>query len=96
MAKKSRRTRRQESQKRQRTDTQPFEAAAPVPPTAAAPIRTPKASTPAVQPTPAEAPVSRKLVAFAEDYYYVYSDLGSFLIITVVMFAVLIGLSFVI
>jgi len=95
MAKRSRRVRRQESQKRQRTDTQPFEVAAPAATTAPAPVRSSQAA-PAVQPTPAEASVSRKLVTFAEDYYYVYSDLGSFLIITVVMFAVLVGLSFVI
>jgi hypothetical protein len=96
MAKKSRRLRRQESQKRQRTDTQTYETSAPVKTPAPAPVWTPQVSPPAVQPKPAEAPAGRKLMALAEEYHYVYSELGTFLIIAVLMFAVLIGLSFVI
>jgi hypothetical protein len=96
MAKRSRRARRQESRKRRRTDTQTHKRSAPAETPATAPVQTPQASTPAVQPASAEAPDSRTLMMLAEDYYYVYHDLGSFLIITVVMFIVLIGLSFVI
>jgi hypothetical protein len=94
MAKKSRRLRRQESQKQQRTDTQTHETSAPLAASDALPTPRPKASTPAVQPASAEVPVRRTLRTLAEDYYYVYNDLGSFLIITVIMFAVLIVLSF--
>jgi len=43
------------------------------------------------------APVNnRKVVNFAQEYFYVYSELTTILIITALMFGVIMGLSFVI
>jgi hypothetical protein len=90
MAKRSRRTRRQqiEKQKRRIPDTT---AAKVIPDDVVAP------DTPVSPETVGRGPVtSRKMVNFAQEYFYVYQELRNIFIIAVVMFAVLVGLSFVI
>ena len=95
MAKRSRRERRQEIGK-QRVFTTPqitpieSPAAEAVPPVVRDPLIP---SLKAAQATPA---TNRKVVNFAQEYFYVYSELRNILIITVLMFAVMVGLSFVI
>jgi hypothetical protein len=81
MAKKSRRTRRQESQKQSKPTPppQPLTAEAP------APVAEP------AEPAPA---VNRKGVDFAQEYFHVFFDMRNVLIISVLMFVVLIALSF--
>ncbi len=104
MAKKSRRARRQEKQKQRQFSEKPTVADFPPPVTSvetpiAAPqvvTPTPKAVTPLAEPVKAASPTRRKKVNFAQEYFYVYSELRGFLLITVIMFAVLVGLSFVI
>lgn len=97
MAKRSRRARRQISQKQRQTVTerQPVPAAPP-----ATTVDTPAVAA-EVTPSPVEeAGVkpsnARKVVDFAREYFYVYSEIRIFLIIAVLMFIVLVGLSFVI
>jgi hypothetical protein len=79
MAKKSSRSR-QQGAKRQSIFTQsPPQAAKPQQPTAATSVR----------------PVSNnKTVNFVQEYFYVYQDLRSLLLVSILMFAVLMGLSF--
>jgi hypothetical protein len=81
MAKKSRRTRRQESQK------QPKPTSPPQPLTAEAPA-------PVVEPAEPAPVTSRKGIDFAQEYFHVYFDTRNVLIISVLMFVVLIALSF--
>ncbi len=81
MAKKSRRTRRQETQK------QPKPAPTPQPVITEAPV---PAALP-VEPAPA---TNRKGVNFAQEYFHVYFDMRTVLIISALMFVVLIALSF--
>jgi hypothetical protein len=77
MAKKSRRARRQETQKQSQ----------PTPTTAPPPV--------AETPAPVTEPVAnRKGVNFAGEYFYVYFDMRNMLLISVLMFVILIALSF--
>ncbi len=102
MAKKSRRARRQEKQKQ--LSEKPTVADFPPPVTSvetpiATPVvvtPTPEVVTPPAEPVKTASPTRRKKVNFAQEYFYVYSELRGFLLITVVMFVVLVGLSFVI
>ncbi len=90
MAKRSRRERRLETDKPRPfspvyTPTEPAEAGqVPVPPI-------PRAAEPATV-------NARKVVAvnFAQEYFYVYSEFKTMLVITALMFVVMVGLSFVI
>jgi hypothetical protein len=50
-------------------------------------LPTPKAAEPAPS-------VRRKIIDFGQDYFYVYTEMRNILIVTVAMFAVMIGLSF--
>lgn len=86
MAKRSRRERKQETDKRQSQADIPQQARV-------APVVV-------AQPVPVEAPaepapgLARKAVDFAQEYYYVYTDLRNVTIIAVVMFALMFGLGF--
>lgn len=83
---KSRRSRRD---RRQQSDTSIQVPASPAPKTAV-PVQ--KTAAPA-----APAPAARvTTVDFAKEYYYVYAELRKIFIITALMFAVMVGLSFVI
>ena len=89
MAKRSRRARRQQIEKqKQKTPgiTTPQDTLATVPDAAAA-------SAKMVDLGPS---TSRKAVNFAQEYFYVYRELRNIFIIAVLMFVVLVGLSFVI
>lgn len=91
MAKRSRRARRQASQKQryQQPTPQPTPAAE-APPVVEAPSPVvPKVETP----SPAS---SSKTVDFAEEYYYVYEEVRNIVVIGSLMFVLLIGLGFVI
>ena len=67
--------------------------------------RAQKANKPSVKPSITEKPVSqamevsetssRKIVDFTQDYYYVYTDIRTLLIVTGVMVVVIFGLSYV-
>lgn len=91
MAKRSRRARRQESQKsKQQKVTTPA-------PVAEAPVVVAEVTAPTAPKAEAAPPPSRKsLVDFTHEYYYVYSEIRSFLLIVVLMFVLMAGLSFVI
>lgn len=96
MAKKSRRTRRQEAEKQKKSafDIAAASAAESAPAVSNA---IPQPAAPAAQPVVAEtSAVNRKVVDFVQEYFYVYLDLRNILIVAVLMVAVLIGLSFVI
>jgi hypothetical protein len=80
MAKRSRRTRKKETQQ------QP--ASRPVP--EAAPVAVPEPT-----PSPVVA-AARKSVDFAKEYYYVYTDLRNVAIIAVIMFALMVSLGYLI
>jgi hypothetical protein len=88
-SKKSRRARRQEAQKQA---AKPI-VTSPAPTSVVEAVSaTPGASTPKqVETTPAN---NHKMVNFAREYFYVYQDMRNVLIISVLMFAVLVGLSF--
>ena len=90
MAKRSRRARRQLIEKRKRR--LPDTTTAKVTPAGVAPPDTP-VSAETVEPGPS---TSRKVVEFVQEYFYVYRELRNIFIIAAVMFAVLVGLSFVI
>ncbi|MCB0193855.1 MAG: hypothetical protein KDJ65_18035 [Anaerolineae bacterium] len=75
-SRRSRRVRRQESEK-------PVPSPAAPAPQVAAPVE--KKATPAA---------SRTTVDFAREYYYVYAELRQILLVTAIMFAAMIGLSF--
>lgn len=79
---KSKRSRRARRQETQKQTSQP---------TVPAPAQATTA-----EPVPAPTPISRKLVNFAEEYSYVFYDLRNVIIISLLMFVVLVGLSFVI
>ena len=85
MAKRSRRARKQTTEKRQKT---PVAVKQP-------PVEKIE-KTEAVSPAPVEtAPTPvRKVVDFAENYYYVYTDLRNVGLIAVIMFALMFGLGY--
>ena len=88
MAKKSRRTRREETQKQGK-------AAVAAPPvtiekTAELPVKA-TATTPRVEATPEN---QRKTLDFVQEYAHVYYDVRSVVIISVLMFMVMVALSF--
>lgn len=83
MAKRSRRARRQERRKPKREQTP------------SSPPPAPKEKPPEAQ-AETSSSASQDGLNFAQEYFYVYSEIRTFLIIGVLMFAVLIGLSFVI
>lgn len=87
MAKKSRRTRRQEIQKQPK----PVVAAQPEVTEVAA---VPKEAAPVIQEAQAGPVNNRKTINFAQEYFYVYYDMRNVLIISVLMFVVLVALSF--
>jgi hypothetical protein len=92
MAKKSRRLRRQESSERQRRltpESQSSPLAESPAPAIAVPVEVNATS-------PAEPALRRKTVNLAQDYFYVYQELRTVLIVAVLMLIVLVGLSFVI
>lgn len=96
MAKRSRRERRQEPGKqRQFTSPQitPVEASEAETASAVVAKNEPAPPAKASQAAPAN---NRKAINFAQEYFYVYGELRNILIITVLMFMVMAGLSFVI
>lgn len=96
MAKKSRRARRQEAEK-QRKSAFDVAAAASAKESSPTVVAAPKAAAPVSEPVVEDKPsVSRKIVDFAREYFYVYVDLKNILIVAALMVVVLIGLSFVI
>ena len=87
-SKKSRRVRRQESEKLR----QQSEVKAPVTTVEADDVATePKVEVSASQPA-----LQRKVVNFAQEYYYVYTDLRNMLFFAVVLFVVMFGLLYII
>lgn len=88
MAKRSRRERKQETEKRQQLVDAPQQAS--VAPAEAV----------ASKPAPAAAPIevgpslARKTVDFAQEYYYVYTDLRNVTIIAALMIALMFGLGY--
>ena len=87
-SKKSRRARRQESEKlRQQSEVK-------------VPVTTVEADDVAVEPaveiSASEPALPRKAVNFAQDYYYVYTDLRNMLVIAVALFVVMFGLLYII
>ena len=87
MAKKSRRTRRLETQKQPKSTV----VARPVIEEVAV---TPAAPAPAPKKTEAAAIINHKIVNFAQEYSYVYYEMRNVLVISVVMLVVLVVLSF--
>ena len=82
MAKRSRRTRRQAKQKQ--TVTSP-------------PIKDevePLVEEPAIPEVVKETPVPRNVVDFAQEYFYVYTELRNILIVAIIMFIVMAGLAY--
>lgn len=92
MAKKSRRIRRQESEKQRNQMAGPRIPAAPVTEPEVAPQA--YVSGPVTPPVKAGDSNSRKLVNFAQEYLYVYNELQHIVIIAIFMFIVMAGLSF--
>jgi hypothetical protein len=90
MAKRSRRAR------RQRTKRQRQNVPGPPPPEAAPARGITNDAAASIQTTDESQSVSRKTVDFLHEYLYVYRELRNILIIAVLMFAVLIGLSYII
>lgn len=86
MAKRSRKARKQQIEKRLQKPTTANVAPQPVKDTPVAPVPQPA--------NPVVAPGQRKIIDFAEEYYYVYSELRNIVIISVVMFALMFGLGF--
>ena len=95
MAKRSRRERRQEPGKQRQFTPPPITPVESPAAEVAPPVVRDELVPPvkAAQATPAN---NRKTINFAQEYFYVYSELTHILIITVLMFAVMVGLSFVI
>ena len=87
-SKRSRRDRRQQSEKSSQVPV----SSAPKAPVPAENVSAPVAPAPT---TPAPAP-RNNTVDFAKDYYYVYAELRQIFLVTALMFAVMIGLSFLI
>jgi hypothetical protein len=54
------------------------------------------AATPAVVESPASPEVRRKSVNFAQEYFYVYTELRNIFIIAVIMFTLMVGFLYVI
>ena len=95
MAKKSRRIRRQESEKqRNQMAVGPRVLSSPV----AEPEVAPQSyiTGPVTLPAKAVDPNPRKSVNFAQEYFYVYNELQHIVIIAILMFIVMAGLSFLI
>lgn len=96
MAKRSRRQRRQDIEKQkpftpQAAPAEPWVAEVPPPPIVA------EEFTPAPAKMTPTAPVANRKSAainFAHEYYYVFKELTTILIITIIMFVVMMGLSF--
>ena len=88
-AKKSRRARRQEIAKRKQSQT-------PVSPETTAAVEPAVEETSAPQPDEAAAQpvVKRNAVDFAKEYYYVYAELRSILIVATVTFLIMVSLAF--
>ena len=84
MAKRSRRERRQLTEKQQKSTSSPIQTS-PEPIVSVAEPVAPRATS-----------SSRNGVDFAQEYYYVYTDLRMIVIVGALMIVVLIGLSFVI
>ncbi len=81
MAKRSRRSRRQEARKQKQVVTVPTTPA--------------EETTPEIgESTQEDSSLSRKILDFTQEYTYVYFDLRNVLIITIAMFILLFGLSF--
>jgi hypothetical protein len=95
MAKRSRRERRQEPGKQRQFTPPPITPVESPTAEVAPPVVRDELVLPAkaTQASPAN---NRKTINFAQEYFYVYSELRNILIITVLMFAVMVGLSFVI
>jgi len=95
MAKRSRRERRQEPGKQRQFTPPPITPVESPAVEVAPPVVRDELVLPvkAAQATPAN---NRKAINFAQEYFYVYSELRNILIITVLMFVVMVGLSFVI
>lgn len=89
MAKRSRRERRQETEKRR-----PGIPGAPEMVETRMQTISPGPAAQVVAPTPAAS--SRRGINFAQEYHYVYAELRNIAIISILMLAVMIGLSFVI
>ena len=96
--KKSRRVRRKDAEKQRRSGFETAKdttGAGPTAPPAVAPDGTTvEAAVEAVSESRPQ--VNRKLINFVQEYLYVYRDLKRILVVAVFMFAVLVGLSFVI
>jgi hypothetical protein len=90
MAKRSRRERRLEAGKQRQAPPISF----PPEPEVFAPALTPSPVAKAAETTPAN--TRKAMVNFAQEYFYVYRELVTILIITVLMFGVMIVMSFVI
>lgn len=90
MAKRTRRERRLETEKPRQTPAVSF----PVEPEVYTPAAPPSPLMKAAEAVPAN---NRKsIVNFAQEYFYVYRELVTIMAITILMFVVMIGLSFVI
>ncbi len=63
--------------------------------TAAASVTAPVARTAVPAGKSKKAKIAEKAVDFVQDYYYVYNDMQTMLIVTLLMVAVMFGLSFV-
>jgi len=87
-SKQSRKARKQELEKRAQKEAVSSPAA--TAPEADAP---PQVDTPAPVSEPKSSPM-RKAVDFAEEYYYVYTDLRNITIVSVVMFALMFALGY--
>lgn len=83
MAKRSRRARRQETEKRLQ---QPDQPAVPKP---AAPVQKPVET-----PAPAPDPILNSDVDFGREYYYVYSDLRNISLVAAAMFVLMFALGY--
>ncbi len=94
MAKRSRRARRQEGRK-QRQRVVNDVAATPMAPTVDTPVE-PEVTPTTVEQVSFESSFGRKTVDFTREYFYVYNEVRNFLLITILMFVVLVGLSFVV
>lgn len=92
MAKKSRRIRRQESEKQRNQMAGPRVPAAPVAEPEVAPQT--YVSSPVTPPVKAVDSNPRKSINFAQEYFYVYNELQHIVIIAILMFIVMAGLSF--
>ena len=84
MAKRSRRTRRQQAAKQKQSTVSPA-------------IQDEIESIeeePEISETIEETAIPRKVVNFAREYYYVYTELRNILIVAIIMFVVMVGLAF--